>query len=339
MTRWSGLWASWVALLSEREPGTSLALYRIACGVCILYSVGSVVCHGMVPVLWLSPADGGFEPLGPAPRLFRLLGGVRPGTVWPVVALSLLSGFLLLVGLGGRLIALLALETYLALWQLNTDACGGYDWLLTNGLWLLVLARSTATLSLDSWLRTGRFRSDEPVPAWPRYLAIYQIVLVYWSTGMHKVSGTWTPAGGFSALYYILQEPTWQRWDLSGLAWVYPLTQVATATTWAWEITAPLLLVVLWYRRTGDRTGRLRVLCNRLPLRGLWAAVGLAVHLGILVLMDVGPFSLIALSYYVCLWTPSEWQTLVQRLRTRRADFRRDRSPSWPSSQRSSSPA
>src|SRR5437016_3105525 len=93
-----GLWFSWVALLSEREPGTSLALFRIACGLCILYSVGSVVVQGMVPVLWLSPSDGGFESLGPAPRLFRLLGGVRPETVWPVVVLSLVSGFLLIAG-------------------------------------------------------------------------------------------------------------------------------------------------------------------------------------------------------------------------------------------------
>jgi hypothetical protein len=132
---------------------------------------------------------------------------------------------------------------------------------------------------------------------------------------MHKVSGTWTPAGGFSALYYILQEPTWQRWDLSWLAWVYPLTQLGTATTWIWEITSPLLLLVLWYRRTRSLPGRLRSLCNRLPLRGLWVIIGLAVHLGILVLMDVGPFSPIALSYYVCLFTPAEWRRLAERLR------------------------
>jgi hypothetical protein len=314
-------------------------LFRIACGLCILYTVGSVVVQGMVQAIWLSPAYGGFESLGPAPRLFRLLGGARPETVWLVVVLSLVSGFLLLVGLGGRLTALVALETYLGLWQLNTDACGGYDWLLTNGLWLLVLASSTATLALDCRLRTGRWLSDEPVSAWPRYLAIYQIVVVYWSTGMHKVSGTWTPAGGFSALYYILQEPTWQRWDMSWLAWVYPLTQLGTATTWAWELTAPLLLLVLWYRRTSNRPGGLRALSNRLPLRGFWVAIGLAVHVGILVLMDVGPFSLIALSYYVCLWTPHEWRALAQRLPRRHVDRCGERNHSWPSNQRSSSPA
>jgi hypothetical protein len=299
-----------VAFLAQREAGTSLALFRAACGASVLYSLGSVVLHGMVPVIWLGKADGGYTDMGDGPRLFRLLGGVTPTTVWAVVAATLLAGLLLLVGGGGRLAALLALQGYMAVTGINSNTLGAYDWLLTNALWLLVLARSTATLSLDCRLRTGRWLSDEPVFAWPRYLAIYQIVLVYWSTGMHKMSRSWTAADGFSALYYILQEPTWQRWDMSWLARAYPLTQAATATTWVWEISAPLLLLVLWYRRTRERPGRLRALCNRLPLRGLWVATGVAVHLGILLFMDVGPFSLVALSYYACLFRPEEWQRL-----------------------------
>jgi hypothetical protein len=303
-----GLWGRWVALLSEREPGTSLALFRAACGLCVLYSIGSVAAHGLVPVLWLDPAHGGYTCPGDGPRLFRWLGGVHPETVWPVVAAALLAGLLLVIGLGGRLTAFVALQTYKALYFINPDATGGYDWLLTNALWLLVLGRSTATLALDCRLRTGRWRSDEAVSAWPRYLAIYQIVLVYWSTGMHKLSGAWTPAEGFSALYYILQEPTWQRWDMQWLAWVYPLTQIGTATAWAWELTAPLLLLVLWYRRTAARPGRVRALCNRLPLRGLWILIGLMLHLGVLLFMNVGPFSGVSLSYYLCLFGPGEWR-------------------------------
>jgi len=314
-----GLWGRWAALLAEREAGTSVALFRIACGLCLLGSVGSVVVYGMVPVIWLSPADGGLGNSGEGSRLFQLLGGARPATVWAVVAATLFLGLLLALGGGGRLTAFLALQGYMALTGLNGNAVGAYDWLLTNALWLLVLAGATATLSLDCRLRTGRWLSAAPVSAWPRYLAVYQIVLVYWSTGMHKVSRSWTPADGFSALYYILQEPTWQRWDMTWLAHVYPLTQAATALTWFWECTAPLLLLVLWYRRTRERPGRLRALCNRLPLRGLWIVTGVAMHLGILVLMDVGPFSLVALAYYPCLLHPDEWRRAAA---CRRAIFR-----------------
>ncbi len=308
-----GFWGRWAALLAERETGTSLALFRIGCGLCILYAIGSVVLAGMVPVIWLGPADGGLATEINGSRLFQWLGGVHPGTVWVVVAATLLLGLLLALGAGGRVTAFLALQGTMALTGLNGNATGAYDWLLTNALWLLVLAGATATLSLDCRLRTGRWVSAVPVSAWPRYLAIYQIVLVYWSTGMHKLSRSWTPADGFSALYYILQEPTWQRWDMTWLAHVYPLTQVATATTWIWECTAPLLLVVLWYRRTRERPGRLRALCNRLPLRGLWMMTGVAMHLGILVLMDVGPFSLVALAYYPCLLRPEEWRRAAAR--------------------------
>jgi len=309
-----GPWGRWVALLAGREAGTSLALFRIACAGSLLWSVGSVVLQGVVPVIWLSPDDGGFATTREGPWLFRCLGGVTPTTVWLTVAGVLLAGLLLALGGGGRLMAFLALQGYMVLTSLNVHAIGAYDWLLTNALWLLVLGRSTATLSLDCRLRTGRWWSDEPVSAWPRYVAVYQIVLVYWSTGMHKVSRAWSPADGFSALYYILQEPTWQRWDMAWLAHVYPLTQAATAATWLWELTAPLLLLVLWYRRTARRPGRLRALCNRLPLRGLWVAAGVAMHLGILLLMDVGPFSLVALAYYPCLFRPDEWRRLGARL-------------------------
>ncbi len=312
--------ARWAALFDEREPGTSLALFRIACGLCIVYSIGDVVMHGLAPVIWLNPADGGYSYVGDPPRLLQLLGRIpglhalgqlNPSTLWALIAVTLFAAVLLVLGLGGRVTTLLALLGYQAVYSINLDTLGGYDWLLTNALWLLFLARSTATLSLDCRLRTGRWTSPALIPAWPRYLAIYQIVLVYWSTGMHKVSGAWTPSEGFCALYYILQEPTWQRFDMRWLAWVYPLTQVATAVTWLWEITSPLLLLALWYRRTAERPGRLRAFSNRLPLRGLWVATGLAVHLGILVFMNVGPFSLVSLSYYLCLFTPREWEALA----------------------------
>jgi hypothetical protein len=316
-----GLWARWVALLAEREPGTSLALFRIALGLCVLYSIGIVVLDGMAESLWLSPPRG-FTTLGQRPVQYRVLEQLIPSLLpwfsWNdpavllrlVVGLTLTGGALMVVGLGGRVTALVTLQLYLGIVHSNPDAAGGYDWLLSNALWLVVLSRSTATLSLDCRLRTKRWTSDELVPAWPRYLAIYQILLVYGDTGAHKLSAAWLPTEGFSALYYILQEPVWTRYDLSWLAWVYPLTQAATALTWFWEITSPLLLLVLWYRRTADRPGRLRALCNRLPLRGLWVANGIAVHLGILFLMNVGPFSLIALSYYICLFRPEEWRRL-----------------------------
>ncbi len=144
-------------------------------------------------------------------------------------------------------------------------------------------------------------------------MAIYQLVLIYWSTGLHKVSASWTPVGGYSALYYTLQQPTWQRWDMDWLAWVYPLTQAATALTWFWEITSPLLLLALWYRATPERPGRLRAVFNRLNYRRLFVVFGVCLHLMIFALMDVGPFTWVTLAFYVCLYGPDEWRVLCAR--------------------------
>ncbi len=310
------LWSRWCGLLAEREAGTTLALYRIACGVCILLLVGSIAWHGLVPVVWLNPADGGYKPVS-TPWLFGWLGGVNPTTVWCIVAFSLVSAVLLILGLGGRLTSFVALQTILALTHI--DRPGFDDLLLINMLWLLVLSRSTATLSLDCRRRTGQWTSGELVSAWPRYLVIVQLVVLYWAAGIQKVSVYWTPADGYSALYYILQRPGWVKWEMTWLAWIYPLTQAATALTWLWEVTAPLLLVVLWFRRTADRPGRLRRFCNRLPLRGAFVAVGLAVHTGIFVFMDLGPFSLIIGSCYICLFRPPPGSAGVPSASTSRA--------------------
>jgi hypothetical protein len=309
-----GLWRRWIGLLDHREAGTSLALFRIACGWCVLVSVGGAVLAGVAGDVWLDYKDGGYRTLADPPWLFRLLGGVHPATLWPVLTALLTTAALLVAGLGGRVTAFLVLQLHLAVSQINMDVHGGDDQLLGNALWLLVLSRATATLSLDCRWRTGRWVSNVPVAAWPRYLAIYQLVIVYFTAGLQKLSIYWTPAGDFSALYYHLQEPSWQRWDMSWLAWVYPLTQVATAVTWLWEVSSPLLLLAPWYRRTRGRPGRLRAFFNWLDVRRLFVIFGVLMHLGIFVLIGLGPFTWISLAFYICLFHPSEWRAFAQRL-------------------------
>jgi hypothetical protein len=100
---------------------------------------------------------------------------------------------------------------------------------------------------------------------------------------------------------------------MTWVAWVYPLTQVATAISWLWEITAPLLLLAFWYRATADRPGRLRRLFNRVNFRRLFVVIGVMIHLGILLFLEVGPFSWITLSFYLCLYHPDEWKRAANR--------------------------
>jgi len=288
----------WANLLLTREAATPMALFRAAIGVCVIVSLGGVLAHHDVAALWLDPRHGGYAPHS-APWLFGLLGGATPQNVWSALGVTLAAGGLLVLGLGGRFPALVALLGHMALVGLDPDAGGSYDTLISNALWLLVLADSTATLSLDCWLRNRRFTSAATIPAWPRWLALYQLVLMYASTGLQKVSDTWVPFGPLSAVYYVMQQPTWQRFDLSWLADVYPLTRLATLLVWCFEVSSPLLLLAIWLERSS--TGRLGAALRRLPYRRIWAGFGLTFHMGIALTLVLGPFPYVAMAFYLAL--------------------------------------
>lgn len=297
----AGLWRAWVALLSIRESGESLARFRIAIGLVVIYSIASVIAADLLPVMWVDAADGGLQTLREGHWLVGWLGGRTYATAVTLASAGLGLAALLVLGLGGRVTALGLLVVYYALNTAKGTLTGGYDTMLTNALWLLVLGESTASHSLDCRRRTGCWRSDRPIPAWPRYLVIGQLVVIYATTGLHKLSPVWTPGGDLSALYWVFADPTWRRFDMTFTASAFWLTQLATAVTWWWEVLAPLLLLVYWLRYTARRGGRLRRFVLRYDPRLLWAAVGVSLHLGILVMLNVGPFSWVSLAYYLCL--------------------------------------
>ncbi|MEZ4294509.1 MAG: HTTM domain-containing protein [Polyangiaceae bacterium] len=320
LARW---WRAWVALMSRKERGDAMALFRIATGVVVVWVLAGLLATGLVDILWVDRAHGGYRALGSGPYLVRWLGGPTPGVIHGLTILTIVGGCAVILGLGGRLSAFVTLQGYIALQRLDGNASGSSDILVTNALWLLVLARSTATLSVDCKLRTGSFWSEEEISAFPRYLGILQLVVMYWATGMQKVSVYWFPAGSYSALYYILQQPTWQRFSMTWAARVYPLTQVSTAVTWLWEVSAPLLVLVYYFRYTAERGGRLRRWANRWDLRLGWAAVGVMLHLLIFTAMDVGHFSQISLCFYVCVLHPDELRRLYARVADRARHFSR----------------
>ena len=266
-------------------------------GLSLLISLGSVWMHGDVGVLWADPAHGGLAPTSPD-WLFKLIGGADPTRIHAVLGVTLACGVCLVLGLGNRLPAILALIGYPAIVGLQNDAGGSYDPLMSNALWLLVLADSTATLSLDARLRKGRFLTDALVPAWPRWLVLYQLVLVYFCTGLQKVSDTWVPGGSLSAVYFIMQQPTWQRGDMHWLAHVFPLTQAATLMVWLFEVGSPLLLLAILLERGHGRIARF---LQFIPYRRAWAAFGMTLHLGIWLSLEVGCFPLLAMSFYAAL--------------------------------------
>ncbi len=302
------------AVVARREQGTALALFRVACGLCVLNIIVPMVLTGVHRIVLVDLAHGGYHS-NKANWLMSLLGGPTPSGVLLLCGLLTLGGLAMVLGAGGRLTNLATNQLLIALFTLNPGAGGGHDRLLTNAIWLLVLGNSTATLSLDSRLRRGRWISDTLVAAWPRHLATLQVVVVYTATGLQKVGVDWWPWGGLTAIYKSLLMPNWRRFDMSWVGHVFPLTQLATIGTLIFEIGAPILLLAAWYRDTRTRPGRLRALLNRIDPRWIWGLSGVGLHMGIHLFMNVGPFSWVTMSYYFCWWSPDEWAALARRLR------------------------
>ncbi len=280
-------WSRLVAATSTEEPGTSLAAFRmgVAASLLVLVVPWLVTPSGSLAArfAFVARADvlgmGGYRPAPPAS-----LDEVRT-LLW----VSAASGLLLFVGLFGRLPAIAAAVCTRLVFRTNPDVSGAGDHLLGNALFLLALSDCTATWSLDCRLRTGRFTDLTPVPAWPRRLAALQLAILYSASGLQKlVSTAWTPVGGCSALFEILQSPHWARspgWvEAHGSSLVWPLA-LGTAVTTVWECTFALVLV-------------------RPRLRPLYATVGVVLHVGIFALLQVGVFSPLSLAFYPVLFGP-----------------------------------
>lgn len=317
------LWGALVRLTSHQETGLCVGLFRILVALVLVQSVVAVMRADVVDMLWVDVAHGGFRTLGAGSWLLQAMGGPTHAVVGSLLWIALAAGVLLALGIGGpvggRLVALVCQQCYWAVLSTNPDARGGSDYLIVNALWLLFLADSTASLSVHSRWKTGRWASRGLIYAWPRYLAVLQIVVVYTLTGLQKIGSSWMPWGDFSALYWVYQDPTFLRFPMDWTAHVYPLTQILTVTTWLWETFAFLLLFAYYYRATPGRPGRLRALANRFDIRVPFVAIGVGLHVSIFATLDVGPFSLITLSYYVCLFSARE---LEQMLSIRRRDTR-----------------
>ena len=292
------------------EGGAPLALFRMLVGLTTSLAVLGVMNAGLVELLWVDVEYGGYRVFSRVPWLVEVLGGPTVPVMTGLSIATVVGGLLLALGVGGRVTPFLLLQLYMAV-DINSHAGGSYDLLLKNALWLCVLCPTTATLSVDAWIWRGSPFRGRPVPAWARAIIAFQIIVVYWTTGLQKVSAHWVPGGEFSALYYILQQPSWQLYDMRFFAWLYPLTQIGTAVTWLWEITAPVWLLALYYRGTRHKGGRLRATFNSWDVRTLYAAVGLFFHGALVLTLNVGIFPMISLAYYLVMWNHDEWASFV----------------------------
>lgn len=303
---------AWVALWDRREPATALAAVRIAIALVLLYDYAVIWRLGIVEALWSAPPDG-FAIGGAADWSARWLG-TGPESAFALWAASVISLIAVVTGTLTRVACVAAALLSAQLAHRAPDADRGVDALIRIVLLVLALSRSHAVWSVDAWVMRALGRPMSPeVPAWPRYLLFAQLIWVYFSGGHNKGGAEWGPFGGFTALANALSDPHFARFDPAWVGAIYPLTRVATAATMAFELGAPLMLLLAHYAATPDQPGRLRRWCNRWRIRWIWIATGVAFHVGIAATMRLGIFPLAMLALYPVLLRPEEIARVFRR--------------------------
>jgi uncharacterized membrane protein YphA (DoxX/SURF4 family) len=162
----------------------------------------------------------------------------------------------------------------------------------------LVFADCGAVWSLDSWLARRRGANDGVLgavtyPIAPLWLIRVQVALVYLSSGLWKLFNDQWRDG--SAVHYVFSNNVYQRFRYQvppGLDW---LTTLLTYSVLLWEISFGLMVL---YR----------------PTRRIAIIVGVMMHLGMLIAIEIGPFGWVMLASYVAFLEPERVPSLPARL-------------------------
>jgi len=315
-----GAWRAWVDLWDRREDAAALALVRIFVGLVLVVDYVDIWRLDLVEAIYAAPPEGfgvAYDGWGQA---------LGPHGVWLV---ALLASIGILTGTLTRVSCVVLLLASAQLAHMSPNAERGIDTILRIVAGVLALSQCHARWSVDAFVRAklGRPMSHE-VPAWPRYLLLLQLVWIYFSGGINKGGAPWFPHGGCTALANIFADPHVARFDPGWLAVAMPFTRIATAMTMVFELGAPLYLACYYFAATRERGGRLRTLCNRLRLRWMWIALGLAFHLGIAIGMRLGIFPWGMLALYPVLLFPDELQRALRLAQRRKIDAPANRASS-----------
>ena len=301
-----------VRFWTEPVRAEPLAAFRILAGTCLFLNVALTFLprvgdfagvNGLCP---LAAAEPWFDRLG---RVCLLRGpqhvpglelafsdefksrwrnwGDRPDNVRTMTIVWLGSILAMTIGFTTRFSTLVA-------WALTISFHNRFVWVLNGGdvmsrlaLFYLLISPAGKVWSIDALIRF-RFRSRSDVishgpaliPAWSVRLAQLQLATMYFCTGCYKL---WAGGGqdwlDGTAAYWLLNDAALARWSYDS----FPIpTWICALLSWgavAFEVGFPLFILS---RRT----------------RPALLIGGVAMHLGIMLTIEVGWFSLACLSWY-----------------------------------------
>ena len=306
-----GLWSRyWFRELDARP----IAVLRLFLGVVIAWMLLE-----RVSVADVAYSDDGWIPNEAAVQLmdrwhwslFHYVDGPVFVRLCLVVGAVAALGFA--VGAFTRASGLVALVVLASMHVRNPAVLYGADSLARIFLVYLLLADSGAAWSVDAVrrrVREGKAAFLGPTPtlqAWPVRLFQWQVAAIYLFTGINKAYGVDYHEG--TTLWYAVANPTYSRlYFLEPLyAALYPMLSAATQVTLWWEVAWAFMVPFA-------------------PTRKAALAIGVVVHGGIFVALDIEWWGPLMLASYLAFVEPHffrrAWLSQVRAVRQRRWDER-----------------
>jgi hypothetical protein len=215
------------------------------------------------------------------------------------------SALLLTIGLWTRISAVVTWVLSTSFASLNCSIDNAGDEIRGIVLFYLMLSPCGAAWSLDSWWQRFRGRREGPVniSPWPLRLLFVQMMWIYFSNGLFKLSGDRWRSG--ESLYYVLADLTLARWSYAQIPAPYLVTRILSWAVLIWEAGFPLWVALPWTRKAA-------------------LFFGVAFHLGIALTMELGFFVPYTLALYLPLLP---WERWADRLSKRQSALARGAPP------------
>ncbi len=230
-----------------------------------------------------------------------------PASIRAAFAFTAAAAFFLTIGLRSRLMSILFYLGMLSIQMRNTMSSSGADVLMMTFAFHLMLSPCGAAYSVDAWIerrKRGGAEAEALMLPWTLRLIQVQISLIYLVAGVLKAGGAYWQNG--TALHYVFTNTEVRRLDLSFLCEYPTLINLMTYGAVLGEL---MLAFFLWFRA-----------CRPFVL---W--VGVLLHLGILISINIPCFGEAMWIGYLAFLTPPEFNNLVAAIDVRRM-FRRGRS-------------
>lgn len=271
LSRWEAYWFAEV-------PPHSAALLRIVFGAMALLGLA-----GLTPIddFW---ALDGLSPLPSnpnGPRSWLLEHGLAAWAGRAYFAGSAVAAAAMLLGYRSDLAVL---ATFMCLWlqtHWNRLPLSSAHQVVMVVLFCLIWTDTGRVWSLDA--RRRNRPAVGGIPIWPLRLIRCQVSLIYLSTALWKLlHPVWRDG---SAVYWALNLNTFHRFPWTLPVAAEPLVTLLGWSTLLFELSFPVLV---WFRRT------------RVPT----LILGVALHLGLWLTLELGPFSWVMVASYIAFLDP-----------------------------------